>query len=112
MTAAEIFDVVTGKSKKPVLTKSSSETEDDARKSILYEQKSATSISLLQEKFYGYVMDPVESMACHTSKLENLSKQLVQSGEPISDSMLMTKILMTLPDTYKHFYSAWDSMSS
>lgn len=157
MNAADIFDVVTGKSKKPVLTKSSSETEDDARKRYgvdysvwkradnkaqkyivtsvdeqpllyimncetakemwdkllsIYEQKSATSISLLQEKFYSYVMDPVDSMAGHISKLENLSKQLAQSGEPISDSMLMTKILMTLPDTYKHFYSAWDSMSS
>jgi len=32
MTAAKIFDVVTGKSKKPVHTKSSSETEGDARK--------------------------------------------------------------------------------
>ncbi|KAL4126732.1 hypothetical protein QTP88_010941 [Uroleucon formosanum] len=32
MTAADIFDVVTGKSKKPVLTKSSTETEDDTRK--------------------------------------------------------------------------------
>ena len=32
MTAADIFDVVTGKSKKTVLTKTSSETEDDARK--------------------------------------------------------------------------------
>ncbi|KAL4126736.1 hypothetical protein QTP88_010945 [Uroleucon formosanum] len=78
----------------------------------IYEQKSATSISLLQEKFYSYVMDPVESMAGHISKLENLSKQLAQSGELISDSMLMTKILMTLPNTYKHFYSAWDSMWS
>jgi len=32
MTAAKIFDAVTGKSKKPVHTKSSSETEGDARK--------------------------------------------------------------------------------
>jgi len=105
MNAADIFDVVTGKSKKPVLTKSSSETEDDARKRYgvdysvwkradnkaqkyivtsvdeqpllyimncetakemwdkllsVYEQKSATIISLLQEKFYSYVMDPVD----------------------------------------------------
>jgi len=157
INAADIFDIVTRKSKKPVLTKSSSETEDDARKRYgvdysvwkkadnkaqkyivtsvdeqpllfimncetakemwdkllsIYEQKSATSISLLQEKFYSYVMDAVDSMAGHISKLENLSKQLAQSGEPISDSILMTKILMTLPDTYKHFYSVWDSMSS
>jgi len=72
----------------------------------IYEQKSGTSISLLQEKFYSCVMDIVDSMAGHISKLENVSKQLAQSGEPISDSMLMTKILMTLPDTSKHFYSA------
>ncbi|KAL4113026.1 hypothetical protein QTP88_016730 [Uroleucon formosanum] len=32
MTAADIFDIVTGESKKPILTKSSSETEDEARK--------------------------------------------------------------------------------
>jgi len=34
MTAADIFDVVTGKSKKPVLTKSSSETEEDCKKKV------------------------------------------------------------------------------
>ncbi|KAL4091688.1 hypothetical protein QTP88_026340 [Uroleucon formosanum] len=26
--------------------------------------------------------------------------------------MLITKILMTLPDSYRHYYSAWDSMNS
>ncbi|CAI6371580.1 unnamed protein product [Macrosiphum euphorbiae] len=26
--------------------------------------------------------------------------------------MLITKTLMTLPDCYRHFYSAWDSMNS
>ena len=32
MNAAEVFDVVTGKSKKTNLTKFSNETEEDARK--------------------------------------------------------------------------------
>lgn len=76
----------------------------------IYEQKSGTNISLLQEKFYKYVIDPSDSMAGHISKLENLSMQLKESGEPISESMLMTKIIMTLPDSYKHFYSVLDSM--
>lgn len=30
-------------------------------------------------------------------------------GETISDSMLMTKILLTLPEGYDHFLSAWES---
>src|SRR5580765_2013721 len=76
----------------------------------IYEQKSDTSITLVQQKFYSYVMDINDNIAQHISKLENLSRKLAQLGEPISDSMLMTKILMTLPENYKHFYSAWDSI--
>ncbi|XP_029341276.1 uncharacterized protein LOC115033221 [Acyrthosiphon pisum] len=157
MNAAEIFDVVTGKLKKPILAKIGNATEDEARKrhsvdfSIwkradnkaqkcivtsldeqplqyimncdtangmwnkllsVYEQMSDTSITIVQQKFYRYTMDPKDNIAGHISKLENLSRQLKQLGEPISESMLITKILMTLPDTYRHFYSAWDSMHS
>ncbi|CAI6355435.1 unnamed protein product [Macrosiphum euphorbiae] len=57
-------------------------------------------------------MDPKDNIAGHTSKLENLSRQLKQLGEPISESMLITKVLMTLPESYRHFYSTWDSMNS
>lgn len=37
-------------------------------------------------------MEPSDSMAGHIYNLENLSKQLKESGESISESMLMTKI--------------------
>ncbi|KAL4123351.1 hypothetical protein QTP88_015547 [Uroleucon formosanum] len=119
MTAADIFDVVTGASKKPVLTKLISETEDEARKrygvdySIFKKADNkaqnyivTSSVTLIQQKFYSYVKNPDDNMAIHISKLESLSRKLKQLGEPISDSMLMTKILMTLPENYKHFYSA------
>lgn len=32
-----------------------------------------------------------------------------EQGEKVSDSMVVTKILMTLPESYSHFYSAWES---
>lgn len=57
----------------------------------IYEQKSDTSITLVQQKFYSYVMDINDNIAQHISKLENLSRKLAQLGEPISDSMLMIK---------------------
>lgn len=56
-------------------------------------------------------MDPNDNIVCHISKLENSSKKLKQFGDPIPGSMVVTKILMTLPKNYKHFYNAWDSIS-
>lgn len=76
------------------------------------EQKSDRSITLIQQQFYQYTIDPKENIAGHITKLENLSRQLNQLGEPISDFMLITKMLMTLPDSYRHFYRLWDSMNS
>lgn len=51
------------------------------------------------------MMDSVDSMASHISKLENVCRQSRESSEQISELMFITKILMTLPDIYKHFYS-------
>lgn len=59
--------------------------------------------TLIQEKFYSNVMNPDNDMASYILKLESLSRNLKQSGEPITDSMLITKILMVLPENYKTF---------
>lgn len=75
----------------------------------IYEQKSESSIHLAQQKFYSYVMSEKDDIATHISKVEDLSQQLKRLGEPISESMMMTKILMTLPSAYNHFHSAWES---
>lgn len=130
MNAADIFDIVTEKSKKPVLRKLNSETEEEARKRYnvdyvvwkkadskaqkyivtsfdeqplqyimncetasamweklhsVYELKSDTSVIIVQQKFYQYSMDSKDNIAGHISKLENLSRQLKELGEPISD---------------------------
>ncbi|KAL4143976.1 hypothetical protein QTP88_006221 [Uroleucon formosanum] len=108
------FEVVTGESKKPVLTKSSSENEDEARKKYgvdysifkkannkaqkyiitsvdelplqyimncdaakemwdkllsVYEQKSDSSVTLIQQKFYSFLINSDDNMAIHISKL-------------------------------------------
>lgn len=75
----------------------------------VYEQKSCTNIHLLQQRFYSFNKDPNESVAMCISKLENIVRQLKDFGERISDSMVITKILMVLPPSYSHFYSAWES---
>lgn len=40
---------------------------------------------------------------------EKLRPMLKQMGEKISDKFVITKVLMSLPDEYKRFVSAWES---
>ncbi|KAL4118876.1 hypothetical protein QTP88_011758 [Uroleucon formosanum] len=78
----------------------------------IYEQKSEASIHLLQQKFFSYSMEPTDDVSTHISKLVNLGRKLSLAGELVTDNMVMTKMLMTLPNEYNHFYSAWDSISA
>lgn len=50
----------------------------------VYEQMSDTSVTIVQQKLYSYVMDPKDNIAGHISKLENFNRQLKKLGEPNS----------------------------
>ena len=41
--------------------------------------------------------------------MKSRAEHLKQLGEPVSDLMIMTKILNTLPSEFNHFTSAWES---
>ncbi|KAG5870417.1 hypothetical protein JTB14_015224 [Gonioctena quinquepunctata] len=62
----------------------------------------------LQQSIYAYVFKN-DGVAAHIADLENLSHKLKSCGDEISENMLVNKILMTLPESVKHFYSARDS---
>lgn len=151
MKASEVWEIVSGDSKKPEKTNEQKQEDFDellkawikndntAQKIIVtslghepllhilkcetardmwikletvYEQKTKASIHLLQQKFYNFNKCPTDNMAVHISKLVNLVQQLKDMGEIISNSMLITKILMTLPMELNHFLSAWEETSS
>lgn len=47
---------------------------------------------------------------CNThSRLDNLAHKLRELKEEISQDMMVSKILVTLPEYYKHFATAWQS---
>ena len=52
--------------------------------------------------------DKADDMSTHVAKVEELSHKLKTSGETITNEMLMTKILLTLPASYDYFISAWN----
>lgn len=77
----------------------------------VYENKSETSKHLLQQKWYSLGKDVSDDIATHIAKIEDLANRLRALGETMSESMTITKILMTLPPSYQHFVTAWESTS-
>lgn len=76
----------------------------------LFEQQSNVGNYLLQKQFFEYQFKN-RGLGTHISDLEILVAKLKAQKESISDTMLMTKILSSLPPEYKHFVSAWESVS-
>lgn len=76
----------------------------------LYEHKSEFNKMMIHEKFYQYSYNSHDTMGQHVSKVEGLAKQLRESGEKISDTAIITKILTTLPMSYRSLRQAWLSL--
>lgn len=67
--------------------------------------------NLLQD-FFNFKYEKGCDMSLHISRLENLRYRLKGIKYEIDDEMLMSKILTTLPESYKHFSTAWESTSA
>lgn len=78
----------------------------------VYDKESEVSIHLLQQKFFLLQFESGSSVSSFISNLEEIQSKLKQAGEELSGKMIITKILMALPDEYKHFRSAWESVPS
>lgn len=73
----------------------------------VFEQKSESGIHFLLQKFFRFEKSDDDDMANFVSKLEEIVRQLSDLGEKVSESMVVTRILMALPSSYNHFHSAW-----
>jgi len=76
----------------------------------LYEQKNPISIHLMLQRFFEYKMSPKMSMADHVAKIEEMAKQLSDLGQKQDETVVITKVLTSLPAKYRHVISAWDSL--
>lgn len=75
----------------------------------IYEQDSSVSKHLLHQQFYSLSFDG--TVTKFLSQIEELRSRLKAKGEELSDNMVITKVLMSLPQDYKHFVSAWESVA-
>lgn len=78
----------------------------------IFESKNEASIHILQKQWFSLEKDQTDDISIHIAKIKDLAHRIELLGERISDNMIITKILMTLPSIYVHFISAWESTSA
>ncbi|GLV33604.1 hypothetical protein CBL_21229, partial [Carabus blaptoides fortunei] len=78
------------------------------RLEAVHGRSSEAAVNTAMQKFYGLKYDG-DSIAKHIAKVEELAHQLNTMGEKITNNMMINKILSTLPPSFDHFHSAWDS---
>lgn len=76
----------------------------------LYELKNPTSKHLLLQRFFEYKMDKDTSVAQHVARIEEMARQLEDLGHKQEEVTLVTKVLHSLPASFRNLISAWDSV--
>jgi hypothetical protein len=64
----------------------------------------------LEQRFFEYCFQPEHDVMAHITEIETIANQLRDINAPVTESQLMTKIICTLPPSYRGFMSAWDSV--
>lgn len=76
---------------------------------VVYQRENEQLKCNLLQEFFGYSFTRNTELSIHISKLENMAVRLNALDAKVSDSMLVSKVLTSLPDCYNHFVSAWES---
>lgn len=75
----------------------------------IYERQSNVSVHLLQQQFFNMKFE--DNVMNFLSKIQNLIATIKQQSNEIPENMVITKVIMSLPEQYKHFISAWESVA-
>ena len=79
----------------------------------VYEQKNERRLDLLYCQLFTYNKDNLDDIATHVSKLQTIWQQLneeLKDEGKLPESLLMNRILNTLPNDYLEFKNAWESV--
>lgn len=106
---------VSGEVKQHILTSKNGKEMWDTLHSI-FEQKNERRLDMLYSQLFSYVKDPADTIAVHVSKLQkiwqDLQDELKTDNVKLPESMLLNRVLNTLPVEYLEFKNAWESSAS
>lgn len=73
----------------------------------IYMQKSEEDVTRLMEEFHSIKMMSGESTSTYIGRIEYITSQLAAANEGLKDSMIISKIISGLPDSYSTFRTSW-----
>ncbi|GBP10776.1 Copia protein [Eumeta japonica] len=76
----------------------------------LYQQKDETQLQFLMQKFFKLEFSC--NMKDFLADVESLLAQIKAQGEDISETMIINKIISSLPEAYSNFSTAWESTAA
>ncbi|XP_045453529.1 uncharacterized protein LOC123662775 [Melitaea cinxia] len=76
----------------------------------VYEQKSDVSLHILQQRFFEEKYNGSEDVSTFIAKIEAIVTKVRQAKGEIAENMIVTKIISSLGENFRHFVSAWDSV--
>lgn len=88
--------------------KSSKEMWD--RLAAQYEQAASENKYFLQQRFYNYSFQQGHDVMSYITEIETLANQLGDLGEIQSENQIITKVLCTLPPSFRSVVSAWENV--
>ncbi|KAI8117871.1 Retrovirus-related Pol polyprotein from transposon TNT 1-94 [Lucilia cuprina] len=121
VVAQKDFDIRSGKAKRILVTSlEPSELRNilncDTPKEIydklcsLYQQKDETQLQFLMQKFFR--LEFSSNVKHFLADIEYLLAQIKAQGEYINDTMVINKIISSLPASYSNFSTAWESTTA
>ena len=78
--------------------------------STVYDLNSDESLDIVQKQFFHFKWEESESVAHNLSRIEQIAAKLKALDSEVKESMVITRVLSSLPKDYSHFHSAWDSV--
>ena len=78
----------------------------------IHQHKSAENVYMIHAEFYDYKMTKGDSIKSHFNRIEHMAGVLKDLGEPLTDTQVITKILMSLPASYNSTVVAWANVPS
>jgi hypothetical protein len=75
-----------------------------------FEQSASENKMFLFQQFLNYQYKEGHDISSHVTAIELMASQLQEVGSPVSDVQVITKVVSTLPPSYRHVIAAWENL--
>lgn len=80
------------------------------RLSAQYLRNTVENRHVFQARFFEYRYKPDHDIMSYVTEVETMATELADVGAPVDSISIITKIICTLPPSYRSFIMAWDNV--